>query len=156
MRTYFEVKVKHIKIDQGGYERKVTDNFLFDAVSFTDAESRVFEQMKEITSGDFQVKNIKPSNITEIIDSESGEWWYKAKINLVTIDDESGKEKKVNNYLLVKADDTDQALKLLEDGLSYMLIPYVITGINLTQISEVFPYDLAAKAKNIFNVDESE
>ena len=151
MQTYFEVKVKYVKTDQGGYERRVTDNFLLDAVSFTDAETRVFEQMKEITNGEFQVMNIKRSNIAEIISNEEGEWWYKAKISLIAIDEEAGKEKKVNNYFLVMADDLEQARKQLENELSYILVPYEIVGINLTQISEVFPYKLDTNVKEIFN-----
>lgn len=146
MQTWFECKVKYLKIDQGGYERKVSDNYLIDAVSFTDAETRLFEQMHEITRGDFQVMNIKKSNISEVINKEDGEWWYKAKISLITIDEEGGKEKKVNNYLLIMADDLNQALKRLDDGLSYMLVPYVTTSITLSTIAEIFPYDLAKQS----------
>ena len=157
IQTWFECKVKYLKIDEGGYERKTTDNYLIDAVSFTDAETRIFEQMQEITNGEFQVMNIKRSNITEIISKEDGEFWYKAKISLVTIDDEAGKERKVNNYLLVMADDLEQARKRLEEGLSYMLVPYVVTGINLSPIDEVFPYDYEANANKIpAGVDEEE
>lgn len=149
MQTWYECKVKYLKIDQGGYERKVNDNYLLDAVSFTDAETRIFEQMQEITSGEFQVLNIKKSNITEIIDKEEGEWYYKAKISLVTIDEEGGKEKKVNNYILIMADDLNQALKRLEEGLAYMLVPYVVTSIALCNIAEVFPYDMEEGAQKM-------
>lgn len=146
-QTWFECKVKYLKIDQGGYERKVSDNYLIDAVSFTDAETRLFEQMQEITSGEFQVMNIKKSNLSEIISKEDGEWWYKAKISLITIDEEGGKEKKVNNYILIMADDLNQALKRLEEGLAYMLVPYVVTSIQLSTIAEVFPYDLQKQSE---------
>ena len=141
MQTWYECKVKYLKIDQGGYERKVNDNYLLDAISFTDAEARIFHQMNQLTNGEFQVMNIKKSNLTEVIPSETGEWWYKAKISLITIDEEGGKEKKVNNYILVMADDINHALKRLEEGLSYMLVPYVTTSIQLSTIAEVFPYD---------------
>jgi hypothetical protein len=140
MQTWYECKVKYLKIDQGGFERNVNDNYLIDAISFTDAESRIFQIMREITSGDFQVLNIKRSNITEVISKMDGEWWYKAKISLITIDEEAGKEKKINNYILVMANDIKDALKQLEDGLSYMLVPYVTTVIQLSTIAEVFPY----------------
>ncbi|HNW51582.1 MAG TPA: DUF4494 domain-containing protein [Prolixibacteraceae bacterium] len=140
MQTWYECKVKYLKIDQGGFERKINDSYLVDAVSFTDAETRIFQIMKEITNGDFQVVNIKRSNVNEVLSKMDGEWWYKAKINLVTIDEEAGKEKKVTNYVLVMANDINDALKQLEDGLSYMLIPYVTTLIQLSNIAEVFPY----------------
>ncbi|HKM93906.1 MAG TPA: DUF4494 domain-containing protein [Prolixibacteraceae bacterium] len=141
MQTWYECRVKYLKIDQGGYERKVNDNYLLDAVSFTDAEARIFQKMQEITSAEFQVVNIKRSNITEVIPGETGEWWYKAKISLITIDEEAGKEKKVNQYLLIMADDINHAMKRLEEGLSYMLVPFVATSIQLSTISEVYPYD---------------
>jgi hypothetical protein len=139
MQTWYECKVQYLKIDQGGYERKVNDNYLIDAVSYTDAETRIFQKMAEITRGSFQVMNIKRSNISEIF-ANDGEWFYKVKISLITIDDEGGKEKKVNNYLLIMADDIKEALKKLEEGLAYMLVPYVVTGIQLSTIAEVFPY----------------
>lgn len=140
MQTFYEVKVKYLKIDQGGFERKVNDTYLLDAVSYTDAETRIFEIMKEITRGDFQVMNIKHSNIAEVISKNDGEWWYKAKISLIVIDEEAGKEKKATQYILVMANDPNDALKQLEEGLSYMLVPYVVTGIQLSTIADVFPY----------------
>ena len=140
MQTWYECKVKYLKIDQGGYERKVNDNYLIDAISFTDAETRIFEQMHQITRGEFQVVNIKRSNITEILPFENGEWWYKAKISLVTIDEEAGKEKKVNQYILIMADELKEALTRLEKGMEYMLVPYVVTAIQLSTIADVFPY----------------
>lgn len=149
MQTWYECKVKYLKIDQGGYERKVNDNYLLDAISFTDAEARIFHQMNQLTNGEFQVMNIKKSNLTEVIPSENGEWWYKAKISLITIDEEGGKEKKVNNYILVMADDINHALKRLEEGLSYMLVPYVATSIQLSTIVDVFPYDSELEDKVI-------
>lgn len=149
MQTWYECKVKYLKIDQSGHERKINDNYLLDAVSFTDAETRIYQQMNQLTNGEFQVQNIKKSNISEVIPSETGEWWYKAKINLITIDEEAGKEKKVTNYILVMADDINHALKRVEEGLSYMLVPYVVTSIQLSTIAEVFPYDSELEPKEI-------
>jgi len=147
--------VKYLKIDQGGYERKINDNYLLDAVSFTDAEARIFQKMQEITSAEFQVMNIKKSNLTEVIPSENGEWWYKAKISIITIDEEAGKEKKVNQYILVMADDIEHALKRLEEGLSYMLVPYVCTSIQLSTIADVFPYDDVELQDKVVSVSQT-
>ena len=140
MQTWYECKVKYLKIDQGGFERKVNDNYLIDAVSYTDAETRIYDIMKELTRGDFQVMNIKRSNISEVISPDNGEWWYKAKISFVSIDEEKGKEKKISNYVIIMADDINDALKQLEKGLEYMLVPYVCTAIQLSTIADVFPY----------------
>jgi len=90
--------------------------------------------------GEFIVDNIKKSNIVEIYPHENGEWWYKAKIGIVTIDEKAGKEKKINNYFLVAADDIKQALQRLEEGLSYILVPYQTTSLAICNIVDVFPY----------------
>nr|MDA3817562.1 DUF4494 family protein [Prolixibacteraceae bacterium] len=93
---------------------------------------------------------------TEVIPSETGEWWYKAKISLITIDEEKGKEKKITNYILVMADDINHALKRLEEGLSYMLVPYVVIAIQLSTIAEVFPYDEELQPKEVARTPVSE
>lgn len=140
MQTWFEVKVKYVKVDQDGRERKVSEVYLIDAVSFTDAEARTIEQMQQIIRGEFHIDNIKKSNIVEIFPHDSGEYWYKARITLVTIDEKAGKEKKVNNYFLVAADDFKEAYQRLEEGLSYILVPYQTTAMSLSTIVDVFPY----------------
>lgn len=140
MQTWFEVKVKYVKVDQDGRERKVGESYLVDAVSFTDAEARIIQQMQQMIRGEFHIDNIKKSNIIEIFPAESGEFWYKARIAIVTIDEKAGKEKKVNNYFLVAADDFKEAFQRLEDGLSYILVPYHTTAMSLSNIVDVFPY----------------
>ena len=139
MQTWFEVKVKYLRIDQDGRERKVSEWFLVDAVSFTDAEARTTQQMQQILRGEFQIDNIKKSNVIEVFSSEDGEFWYKGKISIVTIDEKAGKEKKVNQYFLVAADDLNQARLRLEEGLSYLLVPYHAISISLSPVVDVFP-----------------
>ena len=140
MQTWFECKVKYVKIDDDGRERKVSEVYLVDAVTFTDAETRIIQQLQTMVRGEFVVDNIKKSNIVEIFPHEDGEWWYKAKIAIVTIDENAGKEKKINNYFLVAADDIKQALQRLEEGLSYILVPYQTTSLAVCNIVDVFPY----------------
>lgn len=140
MQTWFECKVKYVKIDDDGRERKVSEAYLVDAVSFTDAETRIIQQMETMVRGEFMVDNIKKSNIVEIYPHENGEWWYKARIGIVTIDEKAGKEKKINNYFLVAADDLKQALQRLEEGLAYVLVPYQTTSLAICNIIDVFPY----------------
>jgi len=141
MQTWFECKVKYVKVDQDGRERKVSESYLVDAVSFTDAEARMIEQMQQLVrGGEFHIDNIKKSNIIEIFPHDNGEYWYKAKIAIVTIDEKAGKEKKINNYFLIAADDFKQALLRLEEDLSYILVPIQISSMNLSTIVDVFPY----------------
>lgn len=140
MQNWFEVKTKFIKIDDDGCERKATEIYLVDAVSVTNAEARTIKELSQIVRGEMQVVKASSSNIVEIFPNETGEWWWKAKISIVTIDEKAGKERKINNYFLVAADDAKQALQRLEEGLAYILVPYQITSISISQIIDVFPY----------------
>ena len=144
MQTWFESKVKYNKVSQSGNEQIVTENFLLDAVSYTDAETRIIRKMHEIVrGGEFQIVDIKKSRIAEVFPFEDGEWWFKATINLVTVDEEAGKEKKLRTYYLIMADDIKEALARLEESLSYLVIPYVTSALAVSTIVDVFPYEPA-------------
>ena len=141
MQTWFECKVKYNKILESGKEQQVTENFLLDAVSFTDAETRIVRQMQEMVKGEFNVIDIKKSRIGEVFPFDTGEWWFKATINLVTVDEEAGKEKKMRTYYLIMADDIKEALERLDESLSYLVIPYVVSALSVSTIVDVFPYE---------------
>jgi hypothetical protein len=140
LQSWFECKVKYQKIDQNGRERQVTDNFLLDAVSFTDAEARIIAAMQTMVRGGFTVTDIKKSKIAEVFPFEQGEWWYRATINLVTIDEEAGKEKKLRTIYLVQANDLKEALTRLDESLSFLIVPYVVSAVQVSMIADVFPY----------------
>lgn len=140
MQTWFKCVVSFIKIDDDGRERRVNEAYLVDAVSYTDAEARITEQMSTMVRGEFVIKNITQTKIVEIFPNETGEWYYVGKISIVTIDEEKGREKKISNHFLIAADDIKQALQRLEEGLSYILVPYATTSIAVSNIIDVFPY----------------
>jgi hypothetical protein len=140
MKNWFEVKASFTKIDDDGRERKISESYLFDAVSFSDAEVRITEQLRQIIKGEFVVDKISKSRICEVFPYESGEYWWKAKINIVTFDEKAGREKRTSNYFLVAADDLWEASIRLQEGLSYILIPYQVVGNSVSPIIEVYPY----------------
>lgn len=141
MQIWFESKVQYIKVDESGKERKVTENYMLAAVSFTDAEARMIRVMQEMVKGDFSVVDIKKSRVAEVFNYASGEWWFKAVINIVTIDEEAGREKKFRTNYLVPADDIGQALKRLDESLGYLVVPYVVTSLAVSTIVDVIPYN---------------
>lgn len=142
MQTWFETKVKYMKVSESGNEAMVTESFLLDAVSYTDAETRIIRQMQEIVrGGEFSIVDIKKSRIAEVFPYENGEWWFKATINLVTVDEEAGKEKKIKTFYLIMADDIKDALARLDESLNYLVIPFVTTAVAVSPIVDVFPYD---------------
>jgi hypothetical protein len=140
MQKWFKCVVNYLKIDDDGRERKVSEAYLIDAVTYTDAEARIIAQLATMVRGEFVVKQITQTNIVEIFPHKVGEWWFIGKISIVTIDENAGKEKKTNNAFLIAADDIKQALKRLEEGLEYILVPYKITSLAISNIVDVFPY----------------
>lgn len=141
MQTWFECKVKYVKVSESGKEQTVTENFLLDAVSFTDAETRIIRQIQQMVKGEFTVTDIKKSKIGDVFPYNNGEWWFKATLSLVTIDEAAGKEKKIRAMYLVMADDIKQALERLDESLAYMVIPYVVSSLAVSNIVDVFPYE---------------
>lgn len=147
MQTWFESKVKYMKVSQSGKEQMVTENFLLDAVSYTDAETRIIRIMQQmVKGGEFTIVDIKKSKIAEVFPFDTGELWFRATINLVTVDEEAGREKKMRTYYLIMADDIKEALDRLEESLGYLVIPYVTSSLAVSTIVDVFPYDPSESA----------
>ena len=134
--NWFEAKVKYIKVNEDGRERKVTESYLLDAMSYTEAESRIMKEMESVIKGEYYINGLKKSNITELVESvdENDDRWYKAKIEV------SGKEKSSNQYYLVAAANINKALENLEKSLATFVVPYEIVSITDTQFMDVFPY----------------
>lgn len=140
MTNWFEVTAKYQKTDEDGRQKMVSEPYLIDAVSFTEAEARGFERIREELPVEFQITNIRKSNISEVVPNEYFDDWFKCKVSFVMLDEESGKEKKVNNYFLVQANDTTQAVNGVNESLKEMLAPFEVPSISLTKIVDVFPY----------------
>ena len=138
--NWFECKVKYVKVDETGKEKKVSEPYLVDAVSFTEAEARIHTELEKMIHGDFILTNISKSNISELFPNENGDRWFKAKTSFVNLDEESGKEKKSNNYMLVEANNVKEAYEFLTEGLSDMLVPFEIPSVTESPILDVFPF----------------
>lgn len=138
--NWFEVKVKYMKIGNDGKEKKVSESYLFDAVSFSEAEKRTFEEMESMIQGEFVIDAIKISKVNELFPYDSGEWWFKAGVEMVTLDEDSGSEKKASFEYLVMADDIQEALNRLNENLSSCVVDYVIASVSVSNIVDVFHF----------------
>ncbi|WP_372919814.1 DUF4494 domain-containing protein [Salegentibacter sp.] len=138
--TWYECKVKYKKTHETGEQKISTDTYLLDAVSFTEAESRITEEMKAYTSEDFRIMNIKVANFAEVHPFENSDRWFKSKVSLVALDEESGKEKKTNIYLLVQANDVKEAFENTTKAMEDTMGDYTIPSITESPILDVFPY----------------
>jgi len=139
----FEAKVKYCKIDEKGKDRKVTEEYVVDALTFTETESRMFEEMEAQVSGAFEVTGIKKSNVSEVIasDSDADDRWFKAKLAYVAIDEDSGAEKKTTSYMLVEASDIKRAQQRLEEHLETWIVPCDIASLGDTPVMDVLMHE---------------
>ena len=140
--NWFEATVKYMKVNEDGREKKVNEAYLLDAMSYTEAESRIMHEMESVISGDYYISSLKKSNITELVPSEdeNDDRWYKAKVNIIDADEVSGKEKSTGQYYLVAASNINKALENLEKSLASFVVPYEIASLTDTQFMDVFPY----------------
>lgn len=137
---WYECKVKYRKTNDTGVQKMVTEPYLIDAVSYTEAESRINEEMSAYISDEFKITNIKVANYAEIHPFENSDRWFKSKVALVAYDEESGKERKTNIYLLVQANDVKEAYDNTVTAMKNTMGDYTIPAISESPIMDVFPY----------------
>jgi hypothetical protein len=145
MNTWFEAKVKYEKNTDDCTIVKANDNYLSDELSFTEAESRLREEMKPYISGEFQVANIKRVKISEIFINEKGGNWYRVKVEYITLDEEKGVEKRVATQMYVQALTCEEALKGIMQGMKGSMADYEIVTITKTQILDIYHYEAEGK-----------
>ena len=86
MALWFECKVKYDRMQENGMVKKVNEPYLVDALSFTEAESRIIEEVKPFISGDFSISAVKKTKISEIFFDETADKYYMVKVNFITPD----------------------------------------------------------------------
>lgn len=137
MNNYFECKVTFLKTLDNGKEKKVTECYIVNAVSFTDAEAKITEHMSAFLSVQFEVKSIRKYKVSEIVPSELGDTYFKCKLNFITLDEKSGLEKKTAVNMLVNATTLDVAKSNLVNHMKGTLADYSIEKIEETKIIDV-------------------
>lgn len=142
MNAFFEVSIRCSEITEEGKVKKHRKKYLLDSVSFSEAEARIIEELKEMIQGDFCIEAIKKSNITELVESTDGndDKWFKAKVAIIDCDNISGREKKSNQYFLVAGSDVDKSLENLQKALSTYVVPFEIVQVGDSNIMDVFHY----------------
>lgn len=143
MALWIEISVRYDKMQENGMIRKTTEKYLFDALTFSDAEARAVEKLTPHLAGEFGISATKKTRISEIIyDSRDfADKWYLVKINWITIDEKSGKEKKSANLMLVQANNFYDAYSNFKDAMKGTLGDYEIFSITETPYMDVYPYE---------------
>lgn len=142
MHNWFECKIRYEKTMGNGMLKKVTEPYLVDALSFSEAEARIIEETRPFITGEFTVIDIKRARLSEIFFNDNGDKYYKIKVSFVTLDETSGSEKKTPANMMVQASTIEGAREILEKGMEGTLSDYVVESIVETKIMDVFPFEV--------------
>ncbi len=138
MANWFECKVRYDKLQENGSAKKVTEPYLVDALSFTEAEARITEEQRPFISGEFDVAAVKRSRIAEIAFNEGGDRWYLVKLGFITVDERSGAEKRSTSQILVQATGFKSAFDNLLEHMKGTMADYDIISIAETPLIDVY------------------
>ena len=133
--------------------KKVTEPYLVDALSFTEAEARIIEEMTPYICGEFTVSAVNRANFSELFyadDDINASYWYKCRLAFVVLDEKTGAEKKTFTNVLVQAADLRDAVKRLDEGMRGTMVDYLIVSVAETPIMDVYPYKAPVDAKSEF------
>lgn len=140
INEWYECSARYEKTLENGMTKFVSEPYLVEACSFTEAEKRFIEEITPFMSGDFEVKAVKKCKITEMFPTNDvkADKWYKAKLSFITLDEKNGVEKRTTMSMMVQASDFRDALKRLDDEMKGTMADYEITSITETKIMDVF------------------
>lgn len=148
MNYWFECKVSYERQADSMGMKKVSESYLVDALSFTEAEKRIIKEVRPFVSvGELEVVNIRRARIAELFLNEESEddHYFRAKVNFITVDEKSGSEKKTSATMIVKSDSLPNAVTELKAQLDSQMASYEIAAVSDTQILDVFQYEAPEK-----------
>ncbi len=145
MALWFECKVRYDKMAENGMVKKVNEPYLVDALTFTEAEARIIDEMKPFISGEYSISSEKKTKISEVFFKEGGDRWYLVKVNFITFDEKTGVEKKSMSQILVQAVDFDSAVANFREGMEGTMADYEIASVAETMIMDVYTANLGGK-----------
>ena len=139
--TLYECGIRYERTMENGMTKKVTELYLVDALSFAEAEGRITKEMEPYISGDFDVATIKRTNYSEIVEGLStADKWFKAKLNFISLDEKTCKEKKQAVHFIVRATDINNAHICVVEHMKGSMIDYEIATLDETKIIDLFRY----------------
>ena len=166
--TWFEAKIQYEKVMEDGLQKKVVEQYVVDALSYAEAENRIIEefcrkreqcqarlsnaecsskstegQMSAYISGACEMKDLKKAPYKEIFFDDQdpqADRYYKAKLEFITIDERTEKEKRSRVTYLVQASDLHRAMKNVDEVMSGTMIDYEACAVDDTKIIDVFEY----------------
>ena len=138
--TWFETKVRYDKTMDDGREKKVTEVFVVDALSFTEAETKITEELSAYTSGDTFIKAITRAPYSEVLfsDDSKDDKWYRVKLAFITLNERTESEKKTITTYLFQAANIDKARSYIKEFMGNSMCDYDVASISETQVLDIF------------------
>ena len=147
MYNWFECKVRYEKMLESGMQKMVTEPYLVDAWSFTEAEARITEEITPYMSGEFSISDIKRVKYSESFFNETGDRYYRMRLYFITLDEKSGTEKKTATNMLVQASTLKEAVLIIEAEMEKSMVDYTIASATETAIMDVYQYNTQGDTK---------
>ena len=156
--TWFECKVRYEKTQEDGSEKLVNEQYVVDALSFTEAEASIIDNMSVYVSGVFKVANINPANYNEIFfsDIDDDDLWFKARLAFITIDEKKDKEKRTYVNYLIQAKSIERAKRYVDEVMGKTMIDYELKSLSETKIFDVFEHEPSTDTKQKENDGKAE
>lgn len=139
MAVWFECKVRFDKMMDNGSVKRVTESYLVDALSFTEAEARIIQEQTPYISGEFTIPSIKKTNIAEIFPDDTADKWWLVKYNLFTIDEKTANERRSPVYVMIQAANQQAATDSFNKGMKGTMADFEIEKVAETKIMDVYP-----------------
>lgn len=145
MALWFECKIRFDKITDNGSVKRVTESYLVDALSFTEAEARIIQEQTPFISGDFSIPSIKKTTIAEIFRDDTADKWWLVKYNIITINERTAKERRTAVYVMVQAGTQQGATDRFNEGMKGTLADYEIEKVAETKIMDIYSNSLTSQ-----------
>lgn len=141
--TFFLCTVAYEKTQEDGTQKRVKEQYIVDALSFTEAENRITDNMVPYISGDFDIADITKAPFSEIFftGNTEADRYYKVKANFITLDEKTGKEKKSLVYYIVQGVSTKDAQSNFDEVMKGTMIDYSVEAIIETKVLDVFLHE---------------
>lgn len=140
MNNWFTVKVKYTKQMENGALKRVSEPYLLSAMTFTDAEARIYEELGSLIRGEFAVTGISRTELHDIFAYDDSGVWYKCKVSYENFDADTEKSKKVSQNFLVEANSVKEAYERIAENMKGLMVDFHIPSIMVSPIIDIFPY----------------
>lgn len=150
---FFDVGIRFDKTQEDGTQKKVTEKYAIDALSFTEAETAAIKEMEPYISGDYKITSESPANYGEVVlsDASNADKYYKLRAAFISVDEKTEKEKRSNVNFLVQGSSVHNALENFDSFMGGTMLDYSIVSVAETRIMDVFFHEVKPKE----NADES-